>query len=382
MRKMSKLNANARKEPTASRPMNQVFLSHHHGQMPEGMIGSISAGILNQKEKAAKVKASKKGKKAEKAETNAQTAPSNLSVIPASQVVPDPMTMAPVNTGQAQPAPVPSSSNTMNVPPPQVAVNPAPNTQTANPPVNNTTAPGQTTSGQTTAPSQTTNVPGQTTMPSQTTNAPGLTTAPVQTSNVPAQPSGQNAPAQNATGGALTNPVGATAGPSNPQPAPDPGPKKGKKKSRRRHHSSSSSSSSSSSGSSGSSSSSSSSSGKARKRRHRRHRHRKERSYDEGIKVKPPPAYDCKADLDFFDQWAFKVVNYANIMKIRDRTMVQLVDSMLTGKAQSFYMMYVATRQDQWTIKTLIPAIFNFCFPNDIMQRLRKRWENMAQGKS
>jgi hypothetical protein len=119
MRKLSKLNANSRKEPTASRPMNQVFLSHQHVQMPKGMISLISTGILNWNEEAAKIEAKKKGKKAERPDPSAQAAPSNLpaiAIVNTSLVVPNPVTTAPVNAGQTQPAPVTSSLNNTNVP--------------------------------------------------------------------------------------------------------------------------------------------------------------------------------------------------------------------------------------------------------------------------
>ena len=148
---MSKLNVNIRKEPTASRPMNQIFLSHQHVQMPEGMISLISAGILNQNEETTKVKARKKGKKAEKPDPSAQVAPSNLpaiTVVNTSLVGPNPATVVPVITGPTQPALVPSNLNNTNVPANQGTVNPLLNTRTGNPLVVNMMAPGQTTTQQ------------------------------------------------------------------------------------------------------------------------------------------------------------------------------------------------------------------------------------------
>ena len=98
--------------------------------------------------------------------------------------------------------------------------------------------------------------------------------------------------------------------------------------------------------------------------------------------MKLPEPYDGKADLDAFDRWTFKVTNYSKVMRISDKTMIRIMADLLTGKAQGFYMDYVAMRQDRWTLATIFPALFDYCFPNDIMQRLRKKWDNMAQGKS
>ena len=98
--------------------------------------------------------------------------------------------------------------------------------------------------------------------------------------------------------------------------------------------------------------------------------------------MKLPEPYDGKADLDAFDQWTFKVTNYSKVMQISDKIMIRIMADLLTSKAQGFYMDYVAMQQDRWTLATIFPALFDYCFPNDIMQHLRKKWDNMAQGKS
>jgi len=113
---------------------------------------------------------------------------------------------------------------------------------------------------------------------------------------------------------------------------------------------------------------------KRRKRHHKKYR-------DESVKMKLPAPYNGKADLDAFDQWTFRVTNYAKVMKISDKTMIRVIADLVTDKAQGFYMDYVATRQERWTLASLFPAMFDYCFPNDIMQRLRKKWDNMVQGK-
>jgi Holliday junction resolvase RusA-like endonuclease len=74
-------------------------------------------------------------------------------------------------------------------------------------------------------------------------------------------------------------------------------------------------------------------------------------------------------------------MNYMDVMRVKDELMLKLIGDMLSGKAKGFYIDYVATKQHRWTIAKLIPALFDFCFPNDTMEQLRKKWENITQGK-
>jgi len=188
-------------------------------------------------------------------------------------------------------------------------------------------------------------------------------------------------PIQNVATGSNQN-QGAPMPPN--QQAPPPVPKRKSKKKKPSSSGSSSSSSSSSTSTSyttSTSSSSSSPSSSGGRKKHRKHRHKK-KYRDENVKMKLPLPYDGKADLEAFDQWTFSVTNYAKVMRVSDKTMIRVMTDLVSGKAKGFYMDYVAMRQDRWTLATLFPAIFDYCFPNDIMERLRKRWNNMSQGKS
>ena len=70
-----------------------------------------------------------------------------------------------------------------------------------------------------------------------------------------------------------------------------------------------------------------------------------------------------------------------DIMDVGNRLMIKLLGDSLTGKAKKFYINYIATKQHLWTIARIIPALFDYCFPNDILEQLRKKWEQMTQGK-
>jgi len=84
--------------------------------------------------------------------------------------------------------------------------------------------------------------------------------------------------------------------------------------------------------------------------------------------MKLPDPYDGKADLEAYDHWVFCVTNYAIVMRISDKTMIRVMADLVTGKAQAFYMDYVASWQEHWTLATMFLAIFDYCFPNDIIQ--------------
>ena len=85
--------------------------------------------------------------------------------------------------------------------------------------------------------------------------------------------------------------------------------------------------------------------------------------------------------MDVFDNWAFKVMNYMEVMEVSGKLMIKLLGSSLTGKANTFYMRYVALKQDKWTVDTLITALFDYCFPNNTMELLRRKWDKTVQGK-
>ena len=118
-------------------------------------------------------------------------------------------------------------------------------------------------------------------------------------------------------------------------------PKKKSKKSQKHKMKRGSSSSLSSLSSSSSSLSSSSSSGRGGQHNTRKNRH---------TKLDLPSPYDGIANMDIFDNWVFKVMGYMEVMDVSNKLMIKLLGSLLTGKANTFYMQYVALKQDKWTV--------------------------------
>ncbi|KAF9641922.1 hypothetical protein BDM02DRAFT_3194260 [Thelephora ganbajun] len=103
--------------------------------------------------------------------------------------------------------------------------------------------------------------------------------------------------------------------------------------------------------------------------------------YDRSIKMTPPVPYDSRNDLEYFDNWALSVTNYADVMKIHERTMMKMMSGYVSGQAQTFYNLNVFGRTRQWPYAKFFPALFNYCFPKNIMKQLRTKWDNLSQGK-
>ena len=50
--------------------------------------------------------------------------------------------------------------------------------------------------------------------------------------------------------------------------------------------------------------------------------------------------------MHVFDIWVFKVMNYMEVMDVSNKLMIKLLGSSLTGKANTFYMQYVALKEE------------------------------------
>jgi hypothetical protein len=117
----------------------------------------------------------------------------------------------------------------------------------------------------------------------------------------------------------------------------------------------------------------------------RRRRHRRDDSDSEGwdrnLKMKHPTPYDGKPDIQKFDQWIASILNYADVMKIRERTMIGLMSEYVSGQAKDFYIEYVAGKLDNWTFDSLFQAMFEECFPRDVYSVFCEKWNKCTQGQ-
>ena len=94
--------------------------------------------------------------------------------------------------------------------------------------------------------------------------------------------------------------------------------------------------------------------------------------------MKHPEPYDGEPDIEVFDNWVHSITNYADVMKIRERTMIRMMSKYITETAKTFYLKHIANRADEWTYATLFLAMFDYCFPKDFMKRLHAKWSSFT----
>ncbi|RDX43295.1 hypothetical protein OH76DRAFT_1458450 [Lentinus brumalis] len=94
----------------------------------------------------------------------------------------------------------------------------------------------------------------------------------------------------------------------------------------------------------------------------------------QGVKTKPPCCWKSAPDLDVFDQWTYEIDTWGELLGLSDRLMLKLVVQFMSDKP--------TTRQEEWTMKDLYEALFDYCFPSDYKRRLRARLEAATQGRS
>jgi len=70
-----------------------------------------------------------------------------------------------------------------------------------------------------------------------------------------------------------------------------------------------------------------------------------------------------------------------DVMRIKDETMVKMLNSLMSGTAKNFYLQHVTKKPSRWTIAKIIPALFDYCFLSNVLEQLRRKWDTVSQGK-
>ena len=83
-------------------------------------------------------------------------------------------------------------------------------------------------------------------------------------------------------------------------------------------------------------------------------------------------SYDGKLDLDIFDSWTFSIVNYMEFMRADNESMIRLLETLITGIVKQFYMSSVARKPHKFTVMRFICKLFDYCFPDDVIECLRR----------
>jgi hypothetical protein len=121
---------------------------------------------------------------------------------------------------------------------------------------------------------------------------------------------------------------------------------------------------------------------KEARKRSKKRRREKEEKMRKRVKVDSPGVYNGKDDLDAFDKWAVDVKTWKSVNRLSDRFALRIMGKYLSGKAYTFYKKFVYRDLKQWTLKTVFEGLFDYCFPRNFIQELRKQLMTATQGKA
>ncbi|KAG8774840.1 hypothetical protein FRC12_001791 [Ceratobasidium sp. 428] len=100
-----------------------------------------------------------------------------------------------------------------------------------------------------------------------------------------------------------------------------------------------------------------------------------------GFKAEKPESWDGNPDFDEFELLAFNYDNWCADTKQTDEEAVRHFGSVLTPskKASKWYLTNVATNWHNYTMTRVYQDIFEYCFPADFKETLRKEYDDLEQ---
>ncbi|KAG8783833.1 hypothetical protein FRC12_019325 [Ceratobasidium sp. 428] len=100
-----------------------------------------------------------------------------------------------------------------------------------------------------------------------------------------------------------------------------------------------------------------------------------------GFKAEKPKSWDGNPDFDEFELLAFNYNNWCADTKQTDEEAVRHFGSVLTPskKASKWYLTNVATNWHNYTMSGVYQDIFEYCFPANFKETLRKEYDDLEQ---
>ncbi|KAG9074015.1 hypothetical protein FRC06_010993, partial [Ceratobasidium sp. 370] len=99
-----------------------------------------------------------------------------------------------------------------------------------------------------------------------------------------------------------------------------------------------------------------------------------------GYKAQAPKSYNGEADFDKFELFVFNYDNWCLDTQLSVRKRVRNVSRFLDGKASVWYMSNVAPNINTYDMKGIYQGIFDYCFPPDFRENLRRKYMRKQQG--
>ncbi|KAG8693769.1 hypothetical protein FRC08_008909 [Ceratobasidium sp. 394] len=99
-----------------------------------------------------------------------------------------------------------------------------------------------------------------------------------------------------------------------------------------------------------------------------------------GYKAQAPKSYNGEPDFDKFELFVFNYDNWCLDTKLSTRKCVRNVSRFLEGKPSIWYMSNVAPNINTYDMKRIYQGIFDYCFPPDFKENLRRKYMRKQQG--
>ncbi|KEP45450.1 hypothetical protein V565_272390 [Rhizoctonia solani 123E] len=101
-----------------------------------------------------------------------------------------------------------------------------------------------------------------------------------------------------------------------------------------------------------------------------------------GYKAQAPKPYKGEADIDKYDVFIFNYKLFVGDTKLSDSKAVLTMSRFLEEKAAAYFMLNVAPRPEEFTMQSVFVGLYEYCFPPDFKDEMRRKYNQKRQGES
>ena len=98
------------------------------------------------------------------------------------------------------------------------------------------------------------------------------------------------------------------------------------------------------------------------------------------LKPREPTPYDGAVDAQAFHKFVQEMTDYVDGYQLEASRQAATVAHFLTGNAYRFYANTVALSPRTWSLRDVFTELFNYCFPADFRQQMKKKLRKAHQG--
>ncbi|KAG8687330.1 hypothetical protein FRC09_013563, partial [Ceratobasidium sp. 395] len=103
-----------------------------------------------------------------------------------------------------------------------------------------------------------------------------------------------------------------------------------------------------------------------------------------GYKAQAPKTFSGEGtpNIDKFEHFVFDYDNWIIEVRLDEESSIRNISRFLDGKASTWYMLNVAPAIEDWTLSQVYQGIYEYCFPADFKEIMRKKYLKKSQGES